>query len=91
MVSFITDYHQINKQLVINPHPSSRIGKTIEQLEGFHYATTLYLNMGYYNIRIFPASQDMMTIITKFGKFCHNGLPMGMCASVDIFKAKVHV
>ena len=45
--------------------------------------------MGYYTIRLYPDSQDMTTIVTEFGKFRYNCLPMGMCASGDIFQAKV--
>ena len=45
--------------------------------------------MGYYTISVSPASQDMTTIVTEFGKFRYNRLPMGMCASGDIFQAKV--
>ena len=57
----------------------------MQQLEGYHYATVLDLNMGYYTIRISPTSQDMKTIVTEFGKFRYKCLPMGMCASWDIF------
>ena len=32
----------------------------------------------------------MAAISTEFGKFRYNCLPMGMCASVDIFQAKVY-
>ena len=45
--------------------------------------------MGYYTIRISSANQDRMTIVTKFGKFRYNRLPMGICASGYIFQAKV--
>ena len=45
--------------------------------------------MGYYTIRIYPDRQDMTTIVINFGKFRYNRLPMGMCASGDIFQAKV--
>ena len=45
--------------------------------------------MGYYTIRLSPASQDMTTIVTEFGKLRYNRIPMGMCASGDIFQAKV--
>ena len=31
----------------------------------------------------------MTTIVTEFGKFKYNRLPMGMCASGDIFQAKL--
>ena len=51
----------------------------MQQLEGFRYATALDLNMGYY----------MMTVVTEFCKFRYNHLPMGICASEDIFQAKV--
>ena len=53
----------------------------MQQLERYHYATVLDLNMGYYNISISPTSQDMTMIVTEFGKFRYKCLPMGMCAS----------
>ena len=57
----------------------------MQQQEGFQYTTELDLNMGYYKIRLSPASQDMTMIVTEFGKFRYNRLPMCMCASGDIF------
>ena len=33
-------------------------------------------------------SQDMMKIVTEFGTFRYNCLPMVMCAPGDIFQAK---
>ena len=62
----------------------------MQQLEVFQYATALDLNMGYYNIRLSPTSQDTITIVTAFGKFRYNRLPMGVYASGDIFQAKVY-
>ena len=62
----------------------------MQQMEGFQYMTELYPHMGYYTIRISPSRQDMMTIVTEFGKFRYNRLPMGMCASVDIFQSKIY-
>ena len=31
----------------------------------------------------------MTKVVTEFGKFRYNRLPMGMCASGEIFQAKV--
>ena len=45
--------------------------------------------MGYSTIRLYPASQDMTTIVTEFGKFRYNCLPMVMCASGYILQYKV--
>ena len=41
--------------------------------------------MGYYTIRFVSAIQDMTTIVTEVDKFKYNPLPMGICASEDIF------
>ena len=85
----ITDHHRLNQKLVRNPYPLRIIGETTQQLEGFQYTVALDLNKGYYTIRLSPASQYMTKIVTEFGKFRYNRLPMGMCASGDIFQAKV--
>ena len=85
---FIKDYFRLKQKLVRKSYPLLRIGETMQQLEGFQYATTLYLNMGYYIIRLSPTSQDMTTIIIEFEKFKYNHLPMGMCASGDIFQLR---
>ena len=56
----------------------------MQQLEGFQYTTALDLNMGYYITQLTPGSKDMTTIVTEFGKFRYNCLPMGMCVSGDM-------
>ena len=86
---FITAYHRINQQLARKPYPLPRIRETTQQLEGFQYVIALDLKMGYYTIRLSPSGQDMMTIVTEFGKSIYNRFPMGMCASGDVFQAKV--
>ena len=45
--------------------------------------------MGYYTINLFRDSPDMMAIVTEFGKFRYNHIPMVMCASGVISKSKV--
>ena len=86
---FITDYFKFNQKLVRKTYPLPRIGETMQHLEGYHHATSLDLNMGYYTIRISYDSQDIMTIVTEFWKFRYNRLPMGMCALGYILQSKV--
>ena len=45
--------------------------------------------MGYYSIRLFYVIEDMMRIVTEFGKFWYNRLPTGMFASGGIFQDKL--
>ena len=61
----------------------------MQQLEVFQYEKAFDINTGYYNIRLSPSSQDMTMIVTEFGAFRYNCLPMGMCVSGDIFQAKL--
>ena len=85
-VRFLSDYRCLNQTIVRKPYPIPRIGDTMQQLEGFQYATALVdLNMGYYKIQLTPGSKDMTTIVTEFGKCRYNCLPMGMGVSGEIF------
>jgi hypothetical protein len=50
-VRTITDFWELNKRIVRRPYPIPKISTTLQELEGFTYATALDLNMGYYTIR----------------------------------------
>ena len=85
IVRFLTDYRRVNGQIVRKPFPIPRIADTLQQLEGFTFATALDLNMGYYTIPLAECSKDVTTIVTEFGKFRYTCLPMGMVVSGDTF------
>ena len=90
-VRFITDHLRLKQKLVRKMYPLTIIGEPMQNLEGLQYATSLDINMGSYNIMIFPASQDMTRIVSKLGNFKYNQLPMGICALGYILRAKVDV
>ena len=46
-VRFISDFREVNKRLVRKPFPIPKISTVLEELEGFTFATSLDLNMGY--------------------------------------------
>ena len=88
-VHFLTDFREVNKQLVRKPFPLPKISTVLQELEGFTYATTLDLNMGYYNIRLDPDSSKICTLTFPLGKYSYLRLPMGIAGSPDIFQAKM--
>jgi hypothetical protein len=45
-VRTISDFRELNRQIVRKPYPIPKISTTLQELEGFTYATTLDLNMG---------------------------------------------
>jgi len=88
-VRFLSDFRVLNTKIKGKPYPLPKIGDVLQQLEGFQYATTSDLNMGYYTVRLSPEASDMCTIVTEFGKFRYPRLPMGVSCSPDIFQSKI--
>jgi hypothetical protein len=84
-VQFISNFCELNKRIKQKPYPIPRIQYLLLKLEGFQYAMTLDLNMGYYHIELSPFSKHLCTIVMPFGKYEYQCLPMGLCNSPDIF------
>ena len=84
-----SDFWQVNKRLVRKPFPLPKSSKVFQKIDGFSYATTLDLNMGYYTIRLDPDASRVCTIIFPWGKYSYKRLPMGIAGSPDIFQEKM--
>ncbi len=55
----MSDFREVNKQIVRNLFPIPKINTVLQELEGFTYATALDLNMGFYTIRLDPDSSKI--------------------------------
>ncbi len=88
-VCTISDFRELNKRLVRKSYPIPKISTTLQELEGFTYATTLDLNMGYYTIRLDPTAAEMCTILFPWGKYSYQRLPMRFAGLADIFQAEM--
>ena len=58
-------------------------------IEGFTYASSLDLNMGYYHIELSPGDKQLCTIVLPWGKYEYQNLPMGVCNGPNIFQEKI--
>ena len=85
----IADFRELNQRIKRKPFPIPKIQDLLLQLEGFKYATTLDLNMGYYHIQLTPFASTLCTIVLPWGKYQYCKLPMGLCNSPDIFQEKM--
>ena len=86
----ISDFRELNKRIVRKPYPIPKISTTLQEMEGFSYATALDLNiMGYCTIRLDPEASKICTIIFPWGKYSYKRLPMGFGGSADIFQAQM--
>ena len=88
-VRFLSDFREVNKRIKRKPWPLPKISTVLQELEGFRWATSLDLNMGYYHIRLDPDSQKICTIVLPWGKYSYQRLPMGIAGSPDIFQEKM--
>jgi hypothetical protein len=88
-IHFLSDFWEVNKRLIRTPFSIPKITTVLQEIEGFSYATTLDLNMGYYTIRLDPDASKICTIIFPWGKYSYKRLPMGIASSSDIFQGKM--
>ena len=88
-VRFLTDFRELNKRIKRKPYPLPKISELMLLLEGFMFATSLDLNMGYYHITLTPFSSRLCTIVLPWGKYEYLRLPMGLKNSPDIFQEKM--
>ena len=89
-VRFISDFRELNKRITRRPYPIPHIQDMLLNLEGFQYATSLDLNMGYYHLELDAKSKELCTIVLPFGKYEYQRIPMGLCNSPDIFQEKMN-
>ena len=52
-VRFISDFRGLNKSIKQKPYPLPLLMDTMQSLGEFKYATTIYLNTGYYAMRLY--------------------------------------
>ena len=59
----LADLRELNKRIKRKPFPLPKISELLQKLEGFTYATSLDLKMGYYHISITPNSSRLCTVV----------------------------
>ena len=89
-VRFLSDFQNLNRQLKRKPYPMPKISEMLLNLEGFKYASSLDLNMGYYHIRISKQASNLCIITLPWRKYRYKQVPVGVSNSPDIFQEKMN-
>jgi hypothetical protein len=88
-VRVVSDFRVLNSKLQQVSYAIPRIQDILISLNGFTYATSIDLNMGYYAIRLTSNAQKLCTIVFPWGKYSYLRLFMGIENSPDIFQSQL--
>ena len=82
-VRWVSDFRILNSMLKRKVFPLPRIQDMLNKRRGYKYFTKIDISMCYYTFELDEESQQLCVIVTPFGKYKYQRLPMGISCAPD--------